>query len=40
MKDRKCLDPDRRFGREEEKEVDGGQIMIRIYYVRKKIYFQ
>lgn len=39
MRDKEGMDPDERGGGKERGE-EGGETVIRIYYMRKKIYFQ
>jgi hypothetical protein len=38
MRDSKAVDLDRRRGREELEGVEGGETIIWIYYMRKKIF--
>lgn len=38
MRERKGMDPDVREGREELGRVEGWKMIIRIYYVRKKLF--
>jgi hypothetical protein len=40
MRDRNELDPDGRGGGKELERIQGEETVIRIYYMRTKIYFQ